>query len=208
LTLADGVRHAKPGEGARLAEIFLSSGRAAWARHLSPVGLDGVTSPPEEWEEEISDPNVLVLVAERRGEVAALAVFRRSHDEDADPGQVAVLARLYTEPASWRRGLGKALIEAGMPELAERGFREVTLWTAEWNTSRGFYEATGWTPDGGTRETTFAGATFTEVRYRTVVRPGGYASSTASAGYGSAEQPRSYSSAEPSDEAPSPPTIS
>ena len=36
----------QPGEGARLGEIYLSSGRAAWARHLSPVGLTGVTSPP------------------------------------------------------------------------------------------------------------------------------------------------------------------
>jgi GNAT superfamily N-acetyltransferase len=154
-----------------LAAIFLSSGRAAWARHLSPVGLDGVTSTAEEWEEVISDPNVICLVAERRGEVAALAVFRRSRDEDADPGQVALLDRLYTEPASWRRGLARALLEAAMPMLAERGFREITLWTAEWNTSRGFYEANGWALDGATREQNFAGATFTEVRYRTAVRP-------------------------------------
>ena len=190
--MADGVRHAQPGEGARLATVFLSSGRAAWARHLSPVGLEGVRSPPEEWEEAISDPNVLVLVAERRGEVAALAVFRRSRDEDTDSAQVALLDRLYTEPASWRRGLGRALMEAAMPELAERGFREITLWTAEWNTSRGFYEASGWALDGATREQNFAGATYTEVRYRTVVRPGGTPI---------AQEP-------PSGEAPSPSTIS
>jgi GNAT superfamily N-acetyltransferase len=190
--MTDGVRHAKPGDGARLAEIFLSSGRAAWARHLSPVGLEGVRSPAEEWEEMISDPNVLVLVAERRGEVAALAVFRRSSDEDSDPGRIALLDRLYTEPASWRRGLGKALIAAAMPELAERGFREITLWTADWNTSRGFYEGTGWALDGATRKQSFAGASFTEVRYRTVVRPGA--------------QPRAQEAS--SGEAPSPSTIS
>jgi GNAT superfamily N-acetyltransferase len=166
------VRPARPGEGDRLAQIFLSSGRAAWARHLSPVGLQGVRSDPAEWEELISDPEVLCLVAERRGEVAALAVFRRSRDQDTDPAQVALLDRLYTEPASWRRGLGRALISAAMPQLAERGFREITLWTAEWNTSRGFYEASGWAADGGTRKKEFAGATFTEVRYRTAVRPG------------------------------------
>ncbi len=56
-----------------------------------------------------------------------------------------------------------------MVELRERGFREVTLWTAEWNTSRGFYEALGWALDGATRQKTFAGGTFTEVRYRTAV---------------------------------------
>ena len=169
--MAEVVRPARPGEGARLSEVFLSSGRAAWAPHLSPVGLAGVTSPPSDWERFIGDPGVVCLVAERRGEVAGLAVLRRSPDDDADPARVALLDRLYVEPASWRRGLGRALLEASMKELYERGFREMTLWTAEWNSSRGFYEASGWSVDGATRETTFAGGQFTEVRYRTQVRP-------------------------------------
>lgn len=167
--MPDAVRRAKPGEGARLGEIYLSSGRAAWARHLSPVGLSGVTSPSEDWERWISDPDLLVLVAERRERVAAVAVLCRSTDRDSDPARVALLDRLYTEPASWRRGLGRALLNAAMVELRERGFREVTLWTAEWNTSRGFYEGLGWERDGATRDKTFAGGTFTEVRYRTQV---------------------------------------
>jgi GNAT superfamily N-acetyltransferase len=167
--MPDSVRPAEPGEGALLSKIYLSSGRAAWARHLSPIGLSGVTSPSDEWERWISDPDLMLLVAERRGEPAALALFCRSTDQDSDPARVALLDRLYTEPASWRRGLGRALVEAAMERLRERGFREVTLWTAEWNTSRGFYEALGWELDGATREKTFAGATFTEVRYRTQV---------------------------------------
>jgi GNAT superfamily N-acetyltransferase len=167
--MPDAVRPAQPGEGARLAEIYLSSGRAAWARHLSPAGLEGVRSPADEWERWISDPDLVVLVAERRGQTAALALLCRSTDEDSDPARVALLDRLYTEPASWRRGLGRALVEAAMVELRQRGFHEVTLWTAEWNGSRGFYEALGWAADGATREKTFAGGTFTEVRYRTQV---------------------------------------
>src|SRR4051812_2208011 len=98
------VRPAKPGEGVRLAEIYLSSGRAAWARHLSPVGLGGVTSPADEWERWISDPDLIVLVAERRDAAAALALLCRSPDADSDPARVALLDRPYTEPASWRRG--------------------------------------------------------------------------------------------------------
>lgn len=167
---AEAVRPARAGEGDRLSQIFLSSGRAAWAPHLSPVGLGRVTSPAEEWERRIANPDAVCLVAERRGEVAGLAVLRRSPDEDVDPAFVALLDRLYVEPASWRRGLGRSLLEASMEELQARGFREITLWTAEWNTSRGFYEATGWSLDGATRETTFAGRTFTELRYRTQVR--------------------------------------
>ena len=165
------VRAARAGEGARLGKIFLSSGRAAWAPHLSPVGLGRVTSPAEEWERQIASSDVVCLVAERRGEVAGLAVLQRSPDDDADPASVALLDRLCVEPASWRRGLGRSLLDASMNELHARGFREITLWTAEWSSSRGFYDATGWSLDGATRETTFAGRTFTEVRYRTQVRP-------------------------------------
>jgi GNAT superfamily N-acetyltransferase len=165
----EGVRLARPGEGKRLSEIFLASGRAAWARHLSPVGLANVTSPPEEWESKIADPHVICLVAERRGAPAAFAVLCPSPDEDADPATVALLDRLYTEPAEWRRGLGRALLDASMEELSSRGYREVTLWTAEWNASRGFYEVNGWSLDGATREKTFAGSTYTEVRYRTTI---------------------------------------
>jgi GNAT superfamily N-acetyltransferase len=167
--MADTVRLAEPGEGARLGEIYLSSGRAAWARHLSPVGLASVTSPADEWERWISDPDLIVLVAERRDQAVALALLCRSTDDDSDPARVALLDRLYIEPASWRRGLGRALLDAAMEELRERRFQEVTLWTAEWNTSRGFYEANGWKLDGATREKTFAGSTFMEVRYRTQV---------------------------------------
>jgi GNAT superfamily N-acetyltransferase len=165
----DTVRPANPGEGVRLGEIYLSSGRAAWARHLSPVGLASVTSPADEWERWISDPDLIVLVAERRGQAAAVALLCRSTDDDSDPARVALLDRLYTEPASWRRGLGRALLDAAMEEVRERRFQEVTLWTAEWNTSRGFYEANGWKLDGANREKTFAGSTFREVRYRTQV---------------------------------------
>jgi len=94
-----------------------------------------------------------------------LALLSRS----TDPALVALLERLHVEPASWRRGLGRALLDGAMEELRGRRFREVTLWTAEWNASRGFYEAMGWSLDGATREKTFAGSTFTEVRYRTEV---------------------------------------
>jgi GNAT superfamily N-acetyltransferase len=167
--MAVDVRHARPGEGSRLAEIYLASGRAAWAGHLSPVGLAGVTSSVEEWESRIADPDVISLVAEHRGAVAALAILRPSADPDADPATVALLDRLYTEPSAWRRGFGRALLAASMDELSSRGFRAVTLWTAEWNASRGFYEANGWALDGADRERTFAGSTYTEVRYRTDV---------------------------------------
>jgi len=102
--MAQAVRPARPGEGARLGEIYLESGRAAWAGHLPADGLAGVMSPAADWERQISDPDVIVLIAEHDGEPAALAVLCPSPDPDADPGDVALLDRLYTKPAAWGDG--------------------------------------------------------------------------------------------------------
>lgn len=165
------VRPARPGEGARLGEIFLASGRAAWAGHLPAEGLAKVGSPKQDLEDQIIDPHRICLVAELEGDVAAFAVLCPSPDPDADQNAVAMLDRLYTDPAVWGRGLGRALLKAALRELQERGYRQATLWTATWNRSHGFYESSGWTPDGAHREKTFAGATYTEVRYRIEIIP-------------------------------------
>src|SRR4051794_28129234 len=138
--MTDGVRPAEPGEGVRLGEIYLSSGRAAWARHLSPIGLTSVTSPSEDWERWISDPEIMVLVAERRERAAALAVVCRSSDEDSDPALVAMLDRLYTEPASWRRGLGRALLDFAKGQLRGKRVPGDTLWAGGRENSPGLFQ--------------------------------------------------------------------
>jgi GNAT superfamily N-acetyltransferase len=160
------VRAARAGEGARLGEIFLAAGKAAWAGQLPDEGLASVRSPAFEWEEQIADPEVICLVAEQGCEIAAFVVLRPSPDPDSDPSAVALLDRIYTDPPLWRQGLGTALLKAAMEELGSQGFGEATLWTATWNRSHGFYEANGWRLNGATRNRTFAGATYTEVRYR------------------------------------------
>jgi GNAT superfamily N-acetyltransferase len=163
------VRKARPEDAPRLAEVYLASGRAAWAGHLRKETLTAFASPRQEWEEAMADPDVSVLVGERDGEIAAVATLMPSDDPDLDRESVAKLGRLYTEPTAWGAGLGSALMAAFMEDLGRRGYREAILWTAEWNRARRFYEAHGWSWDGATRELTLAGETWTEVRYRIAV---------------------------------------
>src|SRR5436190_20057268 len=103
------VRHARPEDAARLAEVYVTSGRAAWAGHLREETLAAFTSPAEEWVEAMADPGFSVLVAELDGEIAAVATLLPTQDLDDKPAEVARLGRLYTDPAALGKGLGHAL---------------------------------------------------------------------------------------------------
>lgn len=122
--------------------IYIAAAREAWG-HFLPV-------------EELS-PRVEAFtgdagfVAEENGEVVGFAWIRG-----------AELDTLYTLPRVWGRGTGRALMDRALD-----GRAAVTLWTAEENTrARAVYERYGWRLDGATREKTYAGVTFTELRYR------------------------------------------
>jgi GNAT superfamily N-acetyltransferase len=165
------VRAARDGDEPRLAEVYVASGRAAWAGHLREETLRALTSSIEEWEEGITHPEVSILVAELDGEITGLATLLPTEDPDDDPAEVAKLGRLYAEPSAWGKGVGSALLVASMEELQRRAYREATLWTAEWNPTRELYESHGWRWDGSTRDQTLADETWTEVRYRIEVKP-------------------------------------
>lgn len=90
-----------------------------------------------------------MLVAEAQSELAgvvSVAVPARGLDEPAT-GEIAVL---YVRPDRWRRGIGRALLDAAAAELRDAGCDEAILWVFEANAAgRAFYEALGFRPDGG-----------------------------------------------------------
>jgi len=136
------VRPANPDDADAMCRVYLAAGREAWA-HFLPV--EHVAPAPGAFS---GDGGV---VAEEDGEVVGFARLRGNE-----------LDTLYTHPRVWGRGAGRALMDAALA-----GLDEATLWTAEQNTrARRVYERYGWRPDGATREKTYAGVTFTELRYR------------------------------------------
>ncbi len=59
---------------------------------------------------------------------------------------------LYALPEVWGRGVGRALWQADLGALRERGYFEVTLWVLDGNErALSFYEAAGFTADGTTK---------------------------------------------------------
>jgi GNAT superfamily N-acetyltransferase len=120
---------------------------------------------PERWRGLLADPAVTLLVAEEDGELAGFTACGENRDPDAVP-VVGEVRTFFVRPGCWRRGVGRALMEAALADLASRGCAEATVWSFAANhRANAFYEAQGFERDGTERrEDTWAG--LVEVRYR------------------------------------------
>lgn len=84
---------------------------------------------------------------------------------DPDDPPVGHLARIYVDPTMWGAGVGTALHDAAVADLAGRGFATATLWVLEDNVrARRWYERLGWTQASG-RKATFAPAGIFDAQY-------------------------------------------
>jgi GNAT superfamily N-acetyltransferase len=158
------IRPATAADADAIAALLVTTWRAAY-RGIVPDEFLARLDPAERaarWRELI--PDTTVLVAEEDGElagVAALAIPARELDE---PG-IGEIAVLYVHPSHWRRGIGRALVDAAGAELRDGGCDEAVLWVFEANASgRGFYAALGFSPDGARQARGEAGPP--EVRLR------------------------------------------
>jgi ribosomal protein S18 acetylase RimI-like enzyme len=88
-----------------------------------------------------------------------------NRDSDAEPGE-GELRSIFVHPDAWRSGVGSALLEHAMSELAGQGYRAATLWSFDDNDrANGFYERHGFERDGAEQRREFSAGAL-EVRYR------------------------------------------
>jgi GNAT superfamily N-acetyltransferase len=161
------VRHASHDDLEAMSDAKHAAGIAAW-KHIFPAETLERFPWPERWWRSIGEPQPrsAFLVAEDDGEVVGFAIVRPSGGEDADDS-IGELDGLYTHPSVWGRGAGRELLGEAASFLRDAGFREATLWTAEKNhRPRRIYETAGWSTDGTTRQRSFDGVEFVELRYR------------------------------------------
>ncbi|MEI8254993.1 MAG: GNAT family N-acetyltransferase [Deltaproteobacteria bacterium] len=108
----------------------------------------------------------LVWVAERDGAVIGFAADGPSRDAGA-PEDEGELYALYLREDAAAQGVGRALLEAAVNDLRERGAEIAVLWVLGSNArALTFYAKAGWTPDGATRSEPWEGVTLEEVRLR------------------------------------------
>lgn len=85
---------------------------------------------------QLEEPSVLVLVAERDGEVLGYSYAGvEGHDYMSLRGPAGVLHDIVVDPAHRGHGVGRTLLDATLAELTARGAPRVVLSTAEQNES-------------------------------------------------------------------------
>ena len=106
-----------------------------------------------------------VLVAEEDGELLGY-VGCGSNRDPGPPPEVGEVRSMFVATSAWGRGVGRALMEAAVDDLRERGYTAAVVWSFGDNgRANAFYERMGFARDGEKRSND-AWAHIPEVRYR------------------------------------------
>ena len=127
----DSCRLALPAEAERIAAIQRRSWQQLFptdvAEHvLASVDLASMT---ESWAHAIAKPPLAkfrVLVAIEDGRVVGFAAIGPSDDDDAHPGQDAMVGEFIVDPPAQRQGHGSRLLNAVADTLRADGFQRAT----------------------------------------------------------------------------------
>jgi ribosomal protein S18 acetylase RimI-like enzyme len=176
------VRKAVPDDAPAIAEIHVASWRAAYRGIVPDETLDGLSVERRTayWRRLVEAPgDSRVFVATVGDDVVGFASTGPGRDDDLPLG-ARELYTIYLAPTSWRRGIGRRLLDLAVDDLRDRGHELVVLWVLRDNDrGRRFYEAAGWTADGSSRGLDFGHTAVDEVRYSLQLgRPAGTADGT------------------------------
>jgi len=137
-------RPARPDEAEALAQLHVAAWRDAHAA-LAPTEATkklGVASRLPVWRGYLADPAQTVLVAEQNGALGGLVCFGPASQREL--GEQAEIKHLYVAASARQLGLGKALLDAALTQVAKDGYSKATLAVVAENTAaRGFYRACG-----------------------------------------------------------------
>lgn len=106
------------------------------------------------WREMIGGDHAItaVRVIDDEGDVTGFCALAAPTRDDDEAEGVAEIVALYVDPASHRRGYGRALLDDAIAMLKADNWHEATVWTLEDNfRSLPLYQSRGFKPDGSMR---------------------------------------------------------
>ena len=144
------IRQAVPGDYEEVARIYVISWNAGFGHLMGHKKVD--LERTGRWRQDLaSPPPSRWWVAELDGTTVGFAGIGPSRDP-VDPS-LGELNTIAVDPASWRIGVGRALMSQCLRSLSEDGYSEAVLWTpADYPRAAGFYHETGWRPNGKVRD--------------------------------------------------------
>lgn len=168
------VRPAVPEDAAAVAEVRVSSWRAAYRGIIPGRVLDSLdpAAAAERTRSALADPAhpFRLRVAERDGVLTGFTITGPYRGTDAAPGAGEVLA-IYVHPDHWSTGSGRVLMVDALERLSEAGLSPVLLWVLRDNArARRFYERAGFAPDGAEQFYSAGGVPIPEIRYHRNIR--------------------------------------
>lgn len=162
------IRRALPADADAIAEVHVEAWRWAYRDQL-PADLLADLSVRDRlsmWRQVLADPANSVHVADADPGLVGFASSGSSNDDDATPGTGEVFT-LYILEHVQGTGVGRALLQAAVESLSDRGYAGATLWVMETNRlGRNFYERAGWAWDGTVSRHQVQCANLPVVRYR------------------------------------------
>jgi ribosomal protein S18 acetylase RimI-like enzyme len=149
------LRRAVVADAAAIAGVHVRSWQVGY-RGIVPAAVlaaQSVSLRTAQWEDWLTTGQIhgesKTLLAQAGASVIGFAtVTTTSPDDDLDQ-RTCELAALYVDPASWRQGIGRTLMDAARGLGRAQGSDEMSLWVlAENSAARRFYEAAGFAVDG------------------------------------------------------------
>lgn len=153
------VKPATPDDAPEIPRIGVLGWQAAYrdlmpADYLAELSVDRRSA---NWRHSIGLGRDRILVARDGQRVLGFSCCAPARDEDTPP-HAAELIALYLDPAVWRHGHGRQLLQAGRDDMAARGFTSMTLWVLAGNARAiAFYQAMGFAAEPGRVKTLVVG---------------------------------------------------
>jgi ribosomal protein S18 acetylase RimI-like enzyme len=160
------VRAARIEDAEAIGRIHVEAWRRTYAGHMD-AGFLARMDPArraEQWRTFVLGPP-RVAVAERAGVISGFVSYGDHQDDDL-PASIGQVYAIYVDPALQGTGVGAALMNHAVADLAASRYDAAVLWVLAANVvARSFYARGGWRPDGVERVETLGGALLHEVRY-------------------------------------------
>jgi GNAT superfamily N-acetyltransferase len=163
------IRNANPTDSKAIGLIHTRSWQDIYRGHFPDEFLDSIDPElrAKTWHNAITDCIGMTFVAELDGLVIGFLHLMKSRDDDALVG-TDELTSIYLDPALWRQGFGRKLLNRSKTYAAGCSTKKITLWVLKENTqARAFYESNGFHCDGTSKQDSLPNSSFsfTEVRY-------------------------------------------